>query len=153
MSGVKGKNYLFDYIKGRAYWLSLIKSYSIDYSKVVLVLSGDNKKLDEECCRNLWKYAKRKYVDKALIIHTEDNDLAISQLIADDITFQTTVISKEKMNLLYRYYSFHKFFDNIVFTYTDSPRGNLLGRYLRETEVNESDAACLALFHLREIEQ
>ena len=60
-------------------------------------------------------------------------------------------MSKADMEKLYDYYSFMKFFDNIVFTYVDKPEDNLLGTYLEKTDVNEEDAACLALFHLRSV--
>ncbi|NBH20534.1 hypothetical protein D3Z55_24965 [Clostridiaceae bacterium] len=52
---------------------------------------------------------------------------------------------------MYDYYSFHKFSDKVVFTYTDLPGDNQLGRALRETKVNEEDAVCLGLYHLRRV--
>ena len=55
------------------------------------------------------------------------------------------------LKALYDYYSFDKFFDNIVFTYKTFPKYNLLGKVLNETSINEQDAVCLALYHLREV--
>ena len=43
------------------------------------------------------------------------------------------------------------FFDNIVFTYAFRPQDNLLGKVLKETQVNEEDAVCLGLYHLRAV--
>lgn len=60
-------------------------------------------------------------------------------------------ISKKRLELLYDYYCFEKFFDNIVFTYTAKPAENMLGRVLTETDVNETDAVFLALYHLRNV--
>ncbi len=130
-------------------WRKLKIKYRIDYIKVVLVLTGENKKLDQACLSHLDDFVKRKYAESVIIFYPaecyKDGDIRVES----GYKVKLCPLSRAVIDRLYSFYCFMKFFDNIVFTYVDEPSDNQLGRYLRETEVNEEDAACLALYHLR----
>lgn len=132
-------------------WLRLCIIYKINYKKVVLVLTGENRILDYYAIAYLEYFVKRKYADEAVILF---HDVETKKMIKDfhfPFEVKTVFYPLEKIEELYDYYSFEKFFDNIVFTYTTFPKYNLLGRVLNETAVNERDAVCLALYHLRTV--
>lgn len=132
-------------------WIGLRMKYRIDYSRVVLVLSGESKKLDYFALAYLERYVKRKYASEAVVLY---NDAETKEMLdAFDFSFPVKAVfyPVKKMEKLYSYYSFEKFFDNIVFTYITEPKDNLLGRVLRETDVNEQDAVCLGLYRLRTV--
>jgi len=136
------------YLKGWLYWQQLRIKLKINYQKVVVVLTDDNRELDKEIMIHLKDFMDRKYADQAIILCKENRKIQFSPHEAEK-WIDVHPIASERMELLYAFYSFMKFFDNIVFTYTEKPEDNLLGRYLVETSVNEEDAACLALYHLR----
>lgn len=132
-------------------WLRLSIKYKINYKKVVLVLINENKTLDYYAIAYLKYFVKRKYADEAIILfHNAESKKMFEKF---NFSFKVTAVyyPLEKIKKLYDYYSFEKFFDNIVFTYTSFPKYNLLGRVLDETSVNEQDTVCLALYHLREV--
>ena len=115
-----------------------------------MVLTGENHLLDRYSIEYLDLFAKRKSADNALVVWSDIESLEGSDLTRLKLKrIKAVYLSDRKVKLLYDYYSFDKFFDNIVFTYTSMPEENLLGRILAETEVNEKDAVCLALYHLR----
>ena len=130
-------------------WRKLKIQYRIDYKKVALVLAGENKKLDRACLDHLDDFVHRKYADSAIIFYSKEK-YGDGEIAADsDSEVRICPMPQETIERLYSFYCFMKFFDNIVFTYTDKPSDNLLQRYLDETGINEEDAACLALYHLR----
>lgn len=136
-------------IRGYIWWKILCIKYAITYKKVVLVLVNENQLIDKNAVKYLDVFCDRKHVSKALILITKDiarDSVNIDRLSKD---IQIKYISNKGLDLLYDYYSFDRFFDNIVFTYTTKPSENLLGRVLSETPVDEKDAVCLALYHLR----
>ena len=138
-------------LKESLQWISLRIKYKIDYSKVVLALTGEDKKIDYYALAYLEKYMKRKFAKSAVILY---NDRVIENMLKDfQFSFPTETVCYPplRMKALYDYYSFDKFFDNIVFTYKTFPKYNLLGKVLNETSINEQDAVCLALYHLREV--
>lgn len=132
-------------------WIRFCILHRINYKKVVLVLTNENKRLDYYAIAYLEYFVKRKYAEEAIIIY---HDIESEKMITDfKFSFKVKVVycSLENIKELYDYYSFEKFFDNIVFTYTRSPQYNLLGRVLEETSVNEQEAVCLALYRLRTV--
>ena len=137
------------YLKGWLYWEKLIIRYRINYRKVVIVLSDENMELDRQVIKHLGDFVKRKHAADALIFCHEDKKAELQNSIKQDMPVNIISMKDEKMSLLFSFYCFAKFFDNIIFTYTDTPRDNYLGRYLRETDITPEDAACLALYHLR----
>lgn len=138
-------------LHGKKYWNWLRLRYVITYKKVVLVLTGDNEKLDYYCLKYLEHFLKRKYAKSAIIISDDEKVLKNVEKMKFRFPIELCYLEKKRIELLYDFYSYMKFFDNIVFTYTDRPKDNLLGRILAETDVNEEDAACLALYHLRAV--
>ncbi len=131
-------------------WNRFKKEYRIDDKKVVLVLAGENRALDMACMDHLNDIAKRKYADSVLVFFPEglygDDELR-SYMTGWPVN--PVPLPVDTIDELYGYYGFFKFSDNIVFTHADKPADNMLKRYLDETDVNEEDAACLALYHLR----
>lgn len=138
------------YLNGWLYWQQLRIKLKINYQKVVIVLTDDNLELDRKVMIYLKDFMERKYANQAIILCKEKRKIMLSSY-EEKKWIHVHAIKSEQMELLYSFYSFMKFFDNIVFTYTATPKDNLLGRYLVETSINEEDAACLALYHLRSI--
>lgn len=142
------KNY---YLKGWIYWKKLCISYRINYDKVVIVLSDENSELDKQVIKYLPEFIKRKHAIEAIVYCRKYNLLEIEEIRSRESNITIVPMNDEDMELLYSFYCFTKFFDNIVFTYISKPCDNKLGLYLKETNVNEKDAACLALYHLRHV--
>ncbi len=132
-------------------WRKLKIQYRINYKKVVLVLAGENKKLDKACLDHLDDYIHRKYAESAIVFYPAE--CYVGGLVVAEKNYEVKLcpMQKETIERLYSFYCFMKFFDSIVFTYTYKPMDNQLQRYLNETDVNEEDAACLALYHLRHV--
>ena len=121
-------------LHGAFLWAMLRFQCRIDYKKVVLVLVNDNRKLD------YYAYKTCRLARKALAEYGSGGKKV-----------RLCRCAKNTIETVYDYYSFHKFFDNIAFTYVSRPKDNLLGRVLKETQVNEEDAVCLGLYHLRTV--
>ncbi len=136
-------------LKGWLFWQEVRIRYFVSYSKAIIVLSGENHELDRQILLFLPEFRNRKHVNQIIVLCNENNLIEWSAIISNYDFAIIHEMSENDMGKLYDYYSFIKFFDNIVFTYTDKPADNLLGKYLRETAINEKDAACLALYHLR----
>ncbi|MGN0385619.1 MAG: hypothetical protein ACI4EX_07020 [Lachnospiraceae bacterium] len=137
-------------LHGWFYWHIFCLLNGITKKSVILILCGENFTLDKYSVEYFDLFIKRKNADTALITWTDPMTkecLNRSNLQKDKVRIK--YLSEKHVKLLYDFYSFDKFFDNIVFTYTTTPEENLLGKVLKETEINERDAVCLALFHLR----
>lgn len=137
------------YIKGWFFWHIIKIKYFITYRKVVIVLSDENRTLDGCVLKYLDKYMHRKHANKAIVFCKETCFEEWYNLLENKADVSAAVLTDQQMDLLYSFFCYMKFFDNVVFTNIDTPSDNLLGRFLRETEVNEVDATFLALFHLR----
>ncbi|MCI9546459.1 MAG: hypothetical protein HFH60_07230 [Lachnospiraceae bacterium] len=114
-------------------------------------MTNENKKLDYYAMIHLEDFMKRKYADEAIILLNNKKAYKMIKMVNPAVSVKAYWYSKDKIEMLYNYYSFHKFSDRVVFTYTDNPRDNQLGRVLRETQVDEEEAVCLGLYHLRSI--
>lgn len=136
-------------IHGYLFWRFFSLIHGITYRSVVLVLVNDNYELDRCAVEYLHLFMDRKKAKNGLILWTDSQ----TKVMLDEGNLPDGMavrhIEESKLKLLYDFYCFDKFFDNIVFTYTDLPKDNLLGRYLSETDIDEKDAVCLALYHLR----
>ena len=143
---------IVDVIKGDLHWKKLKKSERIDYSKVVVVLTGENAEVDEYALIYLDELIRRKVAGEALIL-THSEKIADKARQCNYITYPYKVkIVKEKIiYLIYKRYCIGKFFKNLFFTYTDKSKNNLLGRFIRETDINAEDVVCLAIYNLRMI--
>lgn len=136
-------------IKEWMFWHYFKVKNHINYQKVVVVLSDENRELDQIVLSRLNEYMKRKHAKNAIVFCVKDNYDRYTKIFDSNAYVSFRIVTKNTIDMLYSFYCFEKFFDNIVFTHVDSPSDNMLGRVLRETDVNEDDAACLALFHLR----
>lgn len=136
-------------LHGWFFWSVFRLWHRVSYRCAILVLANENQDLDRWAVFHFHDFMKRKYADRGIIIwngHGTEPLIQVKNPLGRIVLKQ---ISANKIDLLYDYYSFDKFFENIVFTITAKPEENLLGRILEETEVNEQDAVCLALYHLR----
>ena len=136
---------------GSFIWNILRLRLRINSKKVVIILVGENRKLDYYAMLHLKDYMKRKCVNQALILLDEKNIYRMVKKVASAVDLKIYHYPKDKMKRLYDYYSFYKFSERVVFTYTDQPKDNQLGKALRETTVNEEEALCLGLYHLRTV--
>lgn len=136
---------------GWLFWQRIRIKYAVNYSKALIVLSDENHELDRQVLLHLSDFTERKHVACAVVLCIEKCVSEWTRFMSGNNRVHIDSMSKVDMEKLYDYYSFMKFFDNIVFTYVDKPEDNLLGTYLRETDVSEEDAACLALYHLRSV--
>ena len=146
---------------GAVRWGILRMRLGIHEKTVVLFLTNDNLRLDYYATVHLKDFMKRKYADRAVFFL---DDVFCKSLPGGPCFLRTldrmAKTSKQvtlcrypasEIERVYGYYAFYKFSDRVVFTYTDRPKDNLLGRALRETKVNEEDAVCLGLYHLRQV--
>lgn len=138
-------------VYGALSWKVMRIRFRINYKKVILVLVNENRKLDYYAMVHLKDYMQRKYADEALILYADKTVSHMIRSIKTGVNKKVCQYPEKKIRRIYRYYSFFKFFDNIVFTYTTSPKDNQLGRVLKETQVNEEEAVCLGLYQLRKV--
>lgn len=142
-------------LRGAVEWQLLRARFRIRGQEAVVVLAHDNRRLDYYALYYLKDFMDRKYVGRAVILADEEAACKMAckmkkeGLLPDSA--RICLYPEERIRRLYQYYSFYKFSDKIVFTYTDSPGDNQLGKALRETAVDERDAVCLGFYHLRGI--
>lgn len=141
---------------GAFLWKMLRLRLRIDYQKVVLVLVNENRKLDYYALAHLEDYMDRKHADGAVVLFYDDETCGLAQEVLEDYgnakkTVRLCRCNGRTIEAVYDYYSFHKFFDSIAFTYAFRPKDNMLGRVLEETQVNEEEAVCLGLYRLRKV--
>ena len=143
-------------------WQGLRLRFGIGGRTVVLALVGDNKRLDFFARVHLKDFMDRKCARTAVILYTYREKRSGKEsegkkpdwkrhLAGDSIYARVHHMSAGNMEYLYDYYSFYKCSDKLVFTYTDQPADNCLGRILRETEITEEEAVCLGLYRLKEV--
>lgn len=139
-------------IAGKLTWNWIKCINKLDASKVILVLAGENEKVDFYALKYLDRAIERKMADEALIFACTDESYRQASNYKD---FQYPVnikkISEKQLELIYRYYCLYKFNKNLFFTFTDRTKDNLLGRFIRETEIDEKDTVCLAIYNFRTV--
>ncbi|HBA50114.1 MAG TPA: hypothetical protein DCZ91_20440 [Lachnospiraceae bacterium] len=145
-------NVLYGAFLWRMLWLKL----RIDYKTAVLILVNENRKLDYYAMAHLGDYMSRKHAESAVVLFCENETYRIAKSVLEKYgdagkKLRLYRCGRKTVEAVYDYYSFHIFFDNVAFTYTSRPGDNLLGRVLEETQVNEEDAVCLGLYHLRKV--
>ena len=138
-------------LHGWLYWTWFRRFYQISYESVVLVLASEHKELDVWAVRHLDDFVKRKFADRAVVIYYDKAGENASRQLCVSCRCVRLKLPITRVRLLYDYYCFDRFFDNIVFTYTSAPDENLLGKVLDETDITGEEAVCLALYHLREV--
>lgn len=132
-------------------WKMMCLRFRIDYKKVVVVLVNENKKLDYYAMAHLKDYMQRKYAEEALVLFNDKKVYKMVKGMGLDVRVKLYQYPAKRIERLFEYYSFYKFFDNIIFTYTTRPKDNQLERALKETPINEEDAVCLGLYRLRSV--
>ncbi len=138
-------------IHGYLIWLRYKMRFKLDQHTVLLVLTGEDRRLDAYALLHLEDHVRRKIADKAVILTVDS--ATWEQASRSTFPFATEVhrVSEGEIPLLFDYYCFEEYFDNVVFTYIDKPRDNLLGRLLRETDIDEEEAVCLGCYCLRSV--
>lgn len=141
---------------GAFLWRMLRLKLGIDYKTVVLILVNENRKLDYYALAHLGDYMSRKHAESAVVLFCENETYRMAKSVLGEYEGAGKEVrlcrcERKKVEAVYDYYSFHIFFDNVAFTYISRPGDNLLGRVLEETQVNEEDAVCLGLYHLRKV--
>lgn len=144
---------IFHVIQGYMIWQKYRLRFRLGQKKVLLVLAGENRSVDEYALIHLEDYVKRKIADQAVILASDDRLLEQARAAAPGFSFRTEIfrVGQRELLQMYDYYCFEEYFDNVVFTYTDRPKDNLLGKLLKETNIDEEEAVCLGCYCLREI--
>ena len=137
-------------IKGNLIWHYIKAAHKIDYRSIVLVLTGENKAVDQYAVRYLPVFADRRSADK-VFIWTEDEHLL--NMAGKNCQFPIVKLeaSAKMMQLIFDYYCYDKFFSNLVFTYINKPKDNMIGKLFSISDVNEEELVCLGLYNLRMI--
>lgn len=136
-------------LHGWLFWRLFCIVNNVSFKCVVLVLNNENQQLDKYAVEYLDIFLNRRAAKKAFIIWSDDRTKVWLDKVKLSPEKKLIHMPFKKLKLLYDFYCFDKFFDNIVFTFISKPQENLLGRILNETDINEKDAVCLALYHLR----
>lgn len=142
---------IFHIIRGYLVWLKYKIKFQVNQRTVMLILTGENRKIDYYAMHYLETFIEQKIADKVIIL-AKDKDV-LKWAGSFQFSFKTIVYYAEEQEilLLYDYYCFEEKFDNIVFTFTERPEDNMIGRMLRETEINEAEAVCLGYYCLRNV--
>lgn len=136
---------------GALIWKIFQMRFRVNEKKVVLVLVNNRKALDYYALVYLEDFMDRKYAKEAILLFSDKKVYSQFCKLKLNIPVRLCCWTENKIKKLYKYYSFYKFSDKIVFTYIDSPKENQLGKLLRETQVDEEEAACLGLYRLRAV--
>lgn len=139
---------MFEGIKNNLYyrlWKKIIKKYNITDNCVVLALADENEKVDDVAIKRLPDYRNKRYAESMFVI--------IPTNYGRIIEIDGTIIKLpwNKIRNLYKLYCFTNYFDNLVFTFVNTPKDNNLGQYLKKSDVTEEDIVCLALYRLGKV--
>lgn len=141
-----------DAIKGQLIWSNLMRKESLDDKKIVLVLTGENDRVDEYALKYLDDVIDRKYAEEALVIAADEKMTEKIDQYTYSHPVKTRILPPKKVGLIHKWYCLDKlFFRNLIFTYVRTNKDNLLERFLQETDVDEEDVVCLALYNLTRI--
>lgn len=138
-------------LHGAFIWEIFCMRFCINEQKVILVLVNDRERLDHYALAHLEDFMHRKYAKQAIILFHDKTVYRQIKRMHLKVSVRLCCWPEKKMKMLYDYYSFYKFSDKIVFTYTDKPKDNQLGKVLRETRIREEEAVCLGLYRLRRV--
>ena len=139
-------------IRGNFIWHYIKAVHGISKQSIVLVLTGENRMVDEYAIHHLQTFAARRSADK-VFVWTREEELIKKAVETCECPVRRLNMSDMKLQILFDYYCFDKFFPNLVFTYTNRPRDNQIGRLLSISDVNEEEIVCLGLYNLRMVPQ
>lgn len=121
-------------------------------SKIILFLTDENEKIDYYALIYLKKILLRKHFNGAyIIVNSKEKANRISKDVPEDVDAEVEIMDQRKINNIFQCYRVMNADKNLYFTYTDKSKDNLLGRFIRETEIDEIDAVCLAIYNLRSV--
>lgn len=132
-------------------WLKYKLRFRMNEHKVLLVLTGDNKKIDYYALLHLGDYVKRKIADMALILVMDKEMLKLAKSMDFPFTAEVLQVKEKEILSFYDYFCFEEYMDNVVFTYTGRPKENLLWKLLEKTDIHEEEAVCLGYYCLRHV--
>lgn len=139
-------------LAGIFFWNYLKLRDQLNYSKVVLVLTGENKDVDKYALIYLDAIIRRRNVKEAIIYALNDEAVVFAK--TELHSAYPVIVKKVKpiiIECIYKRYTMEKFYKNIFWTYTYKTANNLIGRFMLETEINAEDVVCLAIYNLRQI--
>lgn len=135
------------------YWIFICIKENIDKRDVVLVLMGENKKVDELSLEYLDLFRKRRHARKAVVFVAQSETEKWKNKSGASESIKIRGIKKKYILLLYERYCMNKFFKNLVFTSVNTTKENMIDRYLKESNITEEDVVCLAFYNFRGIPQ
>lgn len=139
-------------VKGDLLWKYLRLRYAINDTTVVLFLTGENPKIDEYALKYLGLVMERKRCNRAVIFVKNEELLCLAkEKINTTIKTDVRKITATQIMAVYNWYRVVRFDKNLFFTFTDRTKDNMLGKFIRETEINEKDAVCLAIYNFRKV--
>lgn len=139
-------------VKGDLLWKYLRLRYAINDTTVVLFLAGENPKIDEYALKYLGLVMERKVCNRVVIfVENEELFCFAKGKLNSSTNADVRKITTAQIMAVYNWYRVVRFNKNLFFTFTDRTKDNLLGKFIRETEINEKDAVCLAIFNFRKV--
>lgn len=139
-------------LKGNLIWRYLCLKNHISSTTAILFLTGENSQIDEYALKYLDCVMDRKRCDEAVIFVEAEDIFQFANLhLHTNKVVKIKKISPDYVTAIYNWYRVVRFNKNMFFTYTDRTKDNLLGRFMRETDINEKDAVCLAIYNFRSI--
>ena len=139
-------------VKGDLLWKYLRLRYAINDTTVVLFLAGENPKIDEYALKYLGLVMERKGCNRVVIFVENEELFSFAKgKLNSSTNADVRKITTAQIMAVYNWYRVVRFNKNLFFTFTDRTKDNLLGKFIRETEINEKDAVCLAIFNFRKV--
>lgn len=139
-------------VKGDLLWKYLRLRYAINDTTVVLFLAGENPKIDEYALKYLGLVMERKGCNRVVIFVENEELFSFAKgKLNSSTNADVRKITTAQIMAVYNWYRVVRFNKNLFFTFTDRTKDNLLGKFMRETEINEKDAVCLAIFNFRKV--
>lgn len=138
-------------IKGYIIWLQFRVKEHLDDKKFVLIVTEENEKVDQYALKYLDYVMERKYAKEALIVVSNPESAKKVSRYHYKHQIKIKIMPFQKIKLFYRWYCLDGRRKNVVFTFVKTNKDNLLERFINETDINEEDVICLALYNLRKI--
>lgn len=135
-------------LKGNFLWHYLKARHGIGERSALLILTGENEKVDSYAVQYLQAYVQRCKADR-VYVWTGQGGLFEKARKACSIPVRRFHMTEKQLRLLFDYYCFYRFFPNPVFTYINQPKDNQLGKLLLRGGADEEDIVCLGLYNLR----
>lgn len=126
-------------------WICFKLFHGINKDMIVLALANENKKLDDIAVKRFSEMLDKRYATGGMILAQRE---VFDDIVCNDKRIKVIYTSSKKMEDLFSLYCFYSFTNNIVFTYVDTPKDNYLSDYIKNSDIDENDVVCLALFRL-----